>query len=99
MTMDRREPLAVRICGLVWPSAMKSPVMASCIADGGFTVNEYSEISEKLVMTAEVGAGPGDATACRTQACVFAALKNKREAVVWRKTRVEEGGTRSVVVN
>lgn len=64
--MDRREPLAVKICCRWLPT--KSPVIASCVADGCFTVSAYSDMVEKLVMAAEVSAGPGDATACRAQA-------------------------------
>jgi len=55
--MARREPLAVRICCL--PLPMKSPAMASWVADGCFTVRAYSDMVEKLVMVATAGAGPG----------------------------------------
>ena len=54
--MDRREPLAVRICCLPFPR--KSPEMASCVADGCFTVRAYKDMDEKVVMVGDGGRWP-----------------------------------------
>jgi hypothetical protein len=37
---------------------MKSPEIASCVADGCFTVKAYSDMDEKLVIVGDGGHGP-----------------------------------------
>jgi hypothetical protein len=54
--MASLDPLAVRICCLPLPK--KSPEMASCVADGCFTVKAYRDMEEKLVMMGDGGHWP-----------------------------------------
>lgn len=88
--MERREPLAMRICCLALPK--KSPVMASWVAEGCFTVKAYSDMVEKLVMACKAGAGPGDATTCRGQWRVPLRHSSTAQQLYGRSCSAREGG-------